>query len=161
MTVTELESLLSPALAALGYEWWGCVIQQRSWGTLLRIFIDKPGGIDVEDCARASHQINGVLEVSGAELSTSVPAEYTLEVSSPGLDRPLFTLAQYQRFIGYKVKLRLKMPLQGQRNFQGTVQAVEGHQITLQCDKIVVAILFENIERANVVPDFSQFGHED
>jgi ribosome maturation factor RimP len=149
VTIKELEALLSPAVEALGYVWWGCVIQRHSGNTLLRIYIDKSIGIDVEDCAKASHQVSGVLAVHDP-----ISGEYTLEVSSPGLDRPLFSLLQYEQFIGQKIKLRLKVPKEGQRNFLGVIEKVEKNEITIE-GKI---FQFNEIERANIVPDFADLG---
>jgi ribosome maturation factor RimP len=149
VTMNELEAILTPSLAAIGIDWWGGVLQRRSRSALLRIYIDKPSGITVDDCARASHHIKDVLAVNDP-----VQGDYTLEVSSPGMDRPLFKPAQYAQFIGEKIKLKCRLPLEGQRQFQGLLRAADTNEVTLQCDQGSVTVLFENIERANVVPDF-------
>jgi ribosome maturation factor RimP len=149
VTMAELEMLLAPALAALGYEWWGGILQRRARSALLRIYIDKPNGIGVDDCARASHQISGILAVNDP-----VRTDYTLEVSSPGLDRPLFKPAHYERFVGERIKLKLRLPIVGQRQFLGVLQAADADKITLQCDQSAMTITYDNIERANVVPNF-------
>ncbi len=150
-TVITLEELLEPAVAALGLEWWGCVLQSGSPSTLLRVYIDKPEGVTVEDCEAASHQMSGVLEVNNP-----ISGRYVLEVSSPGLDRPLFNREQYQRFVGEKVKLRLRMPVENQRNFLGILQAVHDETLSLLIEesKSLMLIAFNNIERANIVAKF-------
>lgn len=141
-----------PAVEALGYIWWGCVLQNG----LLRVYIEKPGGVGVDDCAKATHQLRGVLMVH-----EPIRGEYTLEVSSPGLDRRLFTLAQCEQYKGHKIKLRLRIPQEGQRNFQGVIENIEAvkNEITIQIqqdgkEKKIFQFQFDDIEHANLVPDF-------
>lgn len=149
--VTTLENLLEPAVTALGLEWWGCVLQAGPSSALLRVYIDKPGGVTVEDCEAASHQLSGVLEVNNP-----IQGRYVLEVSSPGLDRPLFTIEQYERFLGSKIKLRLRLPIENQRNFVGVLQAVQDKTLSVLIEesKSLMLIAFNNIERANIVATF-------
>jgi ribosome maturation factor RimP len=143
----KLESLLAPAVEALGYLWWGCVLKNG----LLRVYIDKLGGVNVDDCVSATHQLRGVLMVHDP-----VRGDYTLEVSSPGLGRQLFTLAQYEQFKGHKVKLRLRIPQEGQRNFHGVIENIETakSEITIQTQTQNKIFQFDDIEHANLVPDF-------
>lgn len=152
-----LEELLKSAVNALGYELWGHVMIKQGRHSLLRVYIDAPQGITVEDCARVSHQINGMLAVEGAVI---IKGDYTLEVSSPGLDRPLFVISQYEKLTGNVVKLRLKFPKEGQRNFQGVIEKVEGNavRIKLQEKNESVIFQFDEIERGNIVPNFGEGG---
>src|SRR5690554_4251416 len=96
-----LQELVAPAVEALGFELWGLEYHSRNRQTLLRIFIDGPDGVTVDDCAAVSRQISAVMDVEDP-----IAGEYTLEVGSPGLDRPLYTLEQFQRYVGEPVKLR-------------------------------------------------------
>ncbi|MEN9461286.1 MAG: ribosome maturation factor RimP, partial [Pseudomonadota bacterium] len=107
MLDTALQQLFEPAVTALGYELVG--VERLSFGrrgALLRVYIDSPTGITVDDCGRVSHQISGILDVE-----EPIKSDYTLEVSSPGLDRPLFALEHYVRFVGKEVSLRLHRPI--------------------------------------------------
>lgn len=140
-----LQTIIAPAVEALGYELLGCVFRNG----LLRVYIDKPEGIKVEDCEAASHQISGVLAVADP-----IHGSYTLEVSSPGMDRPLFTLEHYQRFTGHQVRLRLRVPLPERKNLIGIIQAIEENQILLLVEGQVFKVPFDNIERANLVPNY-------
>jgi len=128
---------------------------------MLRITIDKPGGVTHEDCANVSREVGTILDVEDA-----VPGgSYTLEVSSPGLDRPLRHTADYERFLGSRVKLTTREPVEGSRNFEGRLESVDGNRITLDVTprpkkkketpapkKIEVDLA--NVEKANLVPEF-------
>ena len=116
----QLQAMLAPVVEALGYECWGLEFMSQGRHSLLRIYIDHADGILVEDCEKVSRQISGVLDVEDP-----ISTEYTLEVSSPGMDRPLFTLAQFARHVGELVKIKLRSPYEGRRNFQGLLRGVE------------------------------------
>ena len=116
---------------------------------MLRVFIESPNGIGVEDCATVSRQVSAVLDVEDP-----IPVEYTLEVSSPGMDRPLFTLAQYERYRGELIKLRLRAPFEGRRNFSGELRAIEGDEIVVVVDEHEYLLPIELIDKANIVPRF-------
>jgi ribosome maturation factor RimP len=152
-----LKALLISAINALEYEYWGHVMIKQGKHSLLRFYIDAPEGVNVEDCAKVSHQINGMLAVEG---DAFIRGDYTLEVSSPGLDRPLFFLSQYEKYRGSIVKLRLKTPQEGQRHFQGTIEKVVGNEIViaLKEKRMSVIFQFDEIERGNIVPDFGEGG---
>lgn len=148
--IDQLKAILAPVVESMGFEFWGVqYIQGR--GAVVRIFIDHEKGISVDDCADVSHQVSGVLDVEDP-----INTEYVLEVSSPGMDRPLFTLEQWQRFIGEKIKVRLLGPIEGRRRFTGELLEVneEDEQVLLRHDADVLLVPFGQIDRANVEPQF-------
>lgn len=145
----QLQAMIAPAVTALGYELWGVEYHSHGRQPLLRVFIDSENGITVEDCAAASRQISAVLDVEDP-----ISTEYTLEVSSPGMDRPLFTLDQFSRYIGEWVKAKLRAPFEGRRNFRGVLRGVEGDEVVLVVDDHEYLLPLELIEKANVVPRF-------
>lgn len=144
-----LYRLIEPAVTALGYELVG-IEYAGSGGRrgLLRIYIDTPDGITVEDCGRVSHQVSGVLDVEDV-----IQGQYTLEVSSPGLDRPLFLPAHYQRFAGQLVKLRLAVPQDGRRNLVGVLRGTDGDNILIMEEGNRVSVPLQNIHSARLVPE--------
>ncbi|HEV2614266.1 MAG TPA: ribosome maturation factor RimP [Gammaproteobacteria bacterium] len=147
VTPAALEAILIPALAAVGYTFWGCQVE-FSKRPVLRIFMDKTGGVTVDDCTHASHHIKAVLAVEAKGLD-----DYILEVSSPGMDRQLFKLEHYEQCQGSEIKLRLRRPLENQRNFQGKIEKIENNAVILHTEKGLIGVEFENIERAQVVPE--------
>lgn len=155
----SLQKLIGPAIAVLGYELVGTEYLPQGKHSLLRIYIDTPDGITVDDCERVSHQVSGLLDVED-----SIQGQYTLEVSSPGLDRPLFTLDHFDRFAGRQIKLRLKMPLNGQRNFTGNLLGTRDGAVLIHVEMMGVdsneetrelALPLEKIEAARLVPVFN------
>ena len=142
--------MITPAVEALGYEMWGLEFHGHGRPPLLRVYIDSENGITVDDCAAASRQISGVLDVEDP-----ISSEYTLEVSSPGMDRPLFTLDQFGRYVGEWVKVKLRAPFDGRRNFRGRLNAVEGDEIVVAVDESEYLLPIELIEKANVIPQFA------
>ena len=122
----RLEALAERALAALGLELVQLVYRKEGPRWVVRLFIDREGGVTLDDCSRASEQFSTVLEVEDA-----IPHSYTLEVSSPGLDRPLAGERDYRRFTGRRARLKTKRPLDGQRNFQGTIAGYADDQVRL------------------------------
>jgi ribosome maturation factor RimP len=149
--ITQLELLLKPAVEVAGCTLWGCVRR----GKALCVYIDKPGGVNIDDCTSVTHHIRGALMVHDP-----LRGEYSLEVSSPGLDRFFFTPQQYEEFKGHQIKLRLKAPQKGQRNFQGTIENVtlEKNEMTLQCGEDKQNFRFDDIVQANLVPDLKLKG---
>jgi ribosome maturation factor RimP len=116
----ELTELLGPVVTALGYEMLGIEYFKQKDGSMLRLYIDNDAGITIEDCTRVNHQVIGVLDVHDP-----IKEKYFLEISSPGLDRPLFTLEQFQRFLGQKVKVKLREKIEDRRKITGVIKAVE------------------------------------
>ncbi len=147
--VEAMTEMLAPAVSAIGLELWGVEFFQQGRHSVLRLFIDGPEGVSVEHCAQVSHQVSGVLEVEDP-----IAGEFTLEVSSPGWDRPLFTLAHYGRFAGSEVAVRLASPLNGRRKYKGVVQQVTEDAVQLLCEGELVSIPFAMIDKGNVVPNF-------
>lgn len=147
----RLEALLEPTVAGLGYELLGIERSRAGGGQLLRLYIDSPRGIVVDDCERVSHQVTALLEAERA-----VRGEYTLEVSSPGIERPLFTLAQHQRYCGEQVVVRLRGLLDGRRRLQGRLVAVGEDSLTLLLvDGTEVAVPYREVDRSRLVADWT------
>lgn len=143
----RIRDLVEPVLNALGYVLWGIEYLGQGRHTLLRVFIDKEGGINIEDCAEASRQISSILDVEDP-----ISSEYTLEVSSPGLDRTLFTLEQVSAYIGSQAKLRLRENFAGRRNFNGVIKAVVDGQLVLVAGEDELVLPFELVDKASLVP---------
>lgn len=151
----RLTTLIASAVQALGYELVGVEHQSQGKHTVVRVFIDSEHGITLEDCEQASHQISGVLEVEDP-----IRGQYNLEVSSPGLDRPLFTPEHYARFLGEKVKLRLRQPIEGRRKLAGRIEQVEEGVIRITDDAgETYKLTVDEIEKANLVPDYDAIIH--
>lgn len=142
----RLNNIINPAVAALGYELVGTEISTSPVGVVLRVYIDKQGGVKLEDCEKASRQISAVLDVEDP-----LPGKYRLEVSSPGINRPLFTIEHYKQFISHTIKLRLHVPLAGRRNFTGIIQKVENESIVLSVENELVEFKFVDIEKGNLI----------
>ena len=152
MRNTELTELLAPIVAELGLECLGVEYSPSHGNSLVRVYIDAlDRAVTVDDCEAASRQISATLDVHDP-----VQGRYTLEVSSPGLDRPLFTPEQFARFIGQSTKLEVNLPINGRRRFQGPIRAVEGSAIVLEQDGVDVRIAHENVHKAKLVPDFGE-----
>ncbi|MFZ5699322.1 MAG: ribosome maturation factor RimP [Pseudomonadota bacterium] len=146
----DLKTLLEPAVGVLGFELWGIEYLVRGRHRLLRIYIDGPEGVTVDDCAAVSHQVSGVLDVEDP-----IDGEYTLEVSSPGLDRVLFEPAQYARYVGGLLVLRLQAPVSGRRRFRGRLVSVNDDGVVLALDDGGEQVFaFAGIDKAQIEPEF-------
>ena len=145
----KLTELLQGSVEDLGCELWGIECQRSGRYLTVRLFIDKEDGVTVEDCADVSRQVSAVLDVEDP-----IADKYNLEVSSPGLDRPLFTIEQYQRFIGQEITLNLRIPVADRRKWQGVLERIEGDMLTLNIDGQAQVLVFGNIQKANVIPKF-------
>ena len=140
-----MENVVEPVVAGMGYELVD--LQASNGGRLLRLFIDKPGGINVDDCAAVSRQVSRVLEVEGVDYER-------LEVSSPGLDRRLRKAGDFVRFAGQRAELRMRSPdAGGRRRFVGVLRGAEAGQVSMELDGRTVALALEDIERAKLVPE--------
>ena len=148
----SLTSLLTPAVEGLGYELVGIEHLPSGKHSLLRIYIDSPEGITVDDCQRVSHQVDGVLEVE-----EPITGQYTLEVSSPGIDRPLFKLAHFEAFVGSKVKIKLHRAKEGKRKLNGVIEKVEGDDIYIRTEQPdeTFQLTMDEIDKANIIADIS------
>jgi ribosome maturation factor RimP len=145
----SLENVIEPVIAGMGYELVD--VQASNGGRFLRLFIDKPvgsnTGINVDDCAAVSRQLARVLEVEGIDYDR-------LEVSSPGLDRPLRKAGDFARFAGQKAELRMRRPdAGGRRRFSGVLKGSEAGRVQIEVDGQTVALALEDIERAKLVPE--------
>jgi ribosome maturation factor RimP len=141
--------MLQAPVEALGYELVGVEFIRAGEYSTLRIFIDSENGINVDDCAEVSHQASAVLDVEDP-----ISVAYNLEVSSPGLERPLFTAAHYERFIESEVSIVLKMAVGNRRKWKGVIKGVEGETISVETDGQVEEFALSNINKAHLIPKF-------
>jgi ribosome maturation factor RimP len=145
----HINEILEPAVRALGYELVGVEYNTGSkGGGLLRVYIDKEQGITVDDCQVVSHQVSGVLDVEDP-----IAGNYTLEVSSPGLDRLLFKPADFERFAGRQVKLTLAYPVEGRRKYTGRIVGLQDTNVVIELDGSELSLPFDQIGKARLVPD--------
>lgn len=146
----DLHELLETTVTGLGYE--VVDVEQSPRGRVLRVFIDQPGkagGVDVEDCALVSNQLSRVLAVENIDYDR-------LEISSPGLDRVLKKAADFERFAGSEINLRLRLPLAGRRNFNGILQGFQDGKVRLTIDTGEVELDLSNVDKARLVPKFDR-----
>ena len=139
--------LLKPLVSGLGYILWGIEESADSRGRLIRVYIDHEKGIALKDCEQVSRQIVGVLDVEDP-----IPGAYHLEVSSPGLDRPLFTLQQFQQFAGEQVHVRLRSKTDGRREIVGRIEVVEVNAVVVAEKGKMFRFDADEVERAHIVP---------
>jgi len=150
----ELNALLAPLISDLGLELVGIEFSPGHGGSLLRVYVDAPERpVTIDDCERASREISALLDVNDP-----VAGRYTLEVSSPGLDRALFTPEQFARFIGEAVKINVNLPLDGRRRFHGKIKEIMDDRIVIEQDGTPVAIAHANIAKARLAPDYAALG---
>ncbi|HBP0008241.1 TPA: ribosome maturation factor RimP [Pseudomonas aeruginosa] len=145
----QLQALLAPVVEALGYECWGVEFISQGRHSVLRVYIDRPEGILIDDCEAVSRQVSGILDVEDP-----ISGEYTLEVSSPGMDRPLFTLEQFAKHAGEQVKIRLRSPYEGRLNYQGILRGVEEQDVVVLVDDHEYLLPIDSIDKANIIPRF-------
>ncbi len=145
----QLQAMLAPVVESLGYQCWGIEFISQGRHSLLRVYIDHANGILIDDCEAVSRQVSAVLDVEDP-----ISSEYTLEVSSPGMDRPLFTLEQFAKHAGEQVKIKLRSPFEGRRNFQGLLKGVEEQDVIVQADEHEYLLPVDSIEKANIIPRF-------
>ncbi len=141
-----LESLLTPVVNGLGFTLWGIEFRSSQKHAHLKVFIDHKDGITVDHCSDVSHQISGVLDV---EDPINVP--YTLEVSSPGIDRPLMKIAHFEQYVGSTIKVRLSWAINNRKNYMGTLISVNQDEITIEVDGETTEFPFNAVKRANLV----------
>jgi len=145
----KLTDMLRPAVVETGKELLGIEYISAGNNSVLRLFIDHENGINVDDCAEVSRQVGAILDVEDP-----ISSEYSLEVSSPGVDRPLFELSHFQAVIGETVNVRLSMPLNGRRKFKGTLAAIENDTLIVTVDGIDYELVINNVDKANLVAKF-------
>ena len=139
----DLQHTLDSTLTGLGYE---LVDFERSGkGKLLRVYIDKPGGINLDDCAAVSNHLSRVFAVEGIDYDR-------LEISSPGLDRPLKKEQDFVKYTGQKARIKLRVPVEGQRNFVGVLRETRAGKVEIEVDGKTVSLDLSNLDRARLVP---------
>jgi len=150
---SQLQELLEPSVTALGLELWGVEYASQGRHSTLRVYIentDREAGISVDDCARVSHQVSGILDVEDP-----IAGEYRLEVSSPGMERPLYTLEQFAQYVGHPMKIRLRMAFEGRRKFEGVFKGIENDdELVLEVEGEEYLLPFEWLDKANLVAVF-------
>lgn len=142
----KLFALLEPTVSALGLELWGIEHLKQGRHSLLRIYIDSDAGVGIEDCERVSRQVSGILDVEDP-----ISGEYTLEVSSPGFERRLFTPKQFSNYVGHMVSVRLQSLKDGRRNFKGILKEVADTGPVVTQDGKDFSLLFGEIEKAHLI----------
>jgi ribosome maturation factor RimP len=155
----EITALLAPTVTSLGLELLGTEYLPSPGGAVLRLYIDVPEAqaadrnVGIEDCEAVSREVSAQLDVEDP-----ITSNYTLEVSSPGLDRPLFSKAQYTRFVGQSAKVGLKLPQDGRRRLQGRIERVEADTVVFNVDGQPLEVAFDNIDKAKLIPDWEALG---
>lgn len=146
----QLQVKIAAVTGSMGYELVGCEMLPQGGRVTLRIYIDSPKGVTVDDCSRVSYQVSAMLDVEDP-----IQSRYALEVSSPGIDRPLFEIEHFRQYIGRRVKIRLYMPVEQRRQYKGVLQRVEGEDIYLLADEAEqeVKLSYSMIEKANLIGD--------
>ena len=148
MVENKVEQLIRPLVEEMGYELWGCEYLAQGRHSTLRIYIDKVDGIGIEDCQRVSHEISALLDVEDP-----ITSHYSLEISSPGIPRPLFHSWQYQRYIGQVVQIKLYQPFEGRRKYIGAIISGDENHVVLLIDDIQRQFSVSNIVKANLITE--------
>jgi ribosome maturation factor RimP len=143
----ELADLLRATVEAMGFTLWGLEFRAQGKNSLLRVYIDREAGVQVDDCAQVSRQISGILDVEDP-----IAGEYNLEVSSPGIDRLLFSLEQCQQYVGEWLEVKLRVPFEGRKNFNGTLVGIEDQDVVVRIDDDEYVLPFDSIDKAKVKP---------
>ncbi|GAA6172846.1 ribosome maturation factor RimP [Colwellia sp. KU-HH00111] len=142
----KLTDMLRPAVEETGKELLGVEFISAGNNSVLRLFIDHENGINVDDCAEVSRQVGAILDVEDP-----ISSEYNLEVSSPGIDKPLFEMSHFKAVVGEIVNVKLSMPLNGRRKFKGTLVAIEDNTLIVDVDGIDYELSLSNVDKANLV----------
>jgi ribosome maturation factor RimP len=145
-SVTLITELIDTTIQALGLDLWGVELLQQGKYSLLRIYIEREEGVTIEDCEKVSRQVSALMDVEDP-----IAGEYTLEVSSPGMDRPLFCIEHYSQYVGIEVDLKLRRPLDGRRKFKGQIINVSGDVVGLLVEGSEYDLEFSDIEKASIV----------
>lgn len=150
-SVSHLWELFEPVVEGMGYELIEIEYHPNPNYGVLRLYIDKDSGIEVDDCSAVSRQISAILDVEDP-----VPGKFNLEISSPGLDRPLRRLEDFERFAGEEVKVKTSMAFEGQRNFKGRLNGTDDDLVIIECEDKEVRLPVTAIDKARLVPDFDK-----
>jgi ribosome maturation factor RimP len=151
LSVQKLNELLQPLVEELGYEFVGLEYNSNPKHSVLRIYIDHENGVGIEDCEAVSRETAALLDVKDP-----IRSRYNLEVSSPGLDRPLFTPAHYSEFTGCEAQINLFAPQDGRRKFSGPILSAGESSVTIEQDGSEVTLDFDNIAKAKLIPDYEK-----
>lgn len=146
--VDKLNLLIAPVVDAMGYEFVGCEYLPYGHRAIVRLYIDGEQGVSLDDCAKVSRQVSDMLDVEDL-----IEGRYSLEVSSPGIERPLFTEAQYRRYVGHGIKVRFHHLIKGRRQLIGTLQAVEDRQLVILSEQQAYTVALIDIAKANLVAE--------
>jgi ribosome maturation factor RimP len=157
LSVKKLNELLQPLVEDLGYEFVGLEYNSNPKHSVLRIYIDREDGVGIEDCETVSRETAALLDVKDP-----IRSHYNLEVSSPGLARPLFTPAHFKEFAGNEAQINLFAPQDGRRKFSGAILSADENSVSIDQDGSEVTLDFDNIAKANLVPDYEKIlaGHK-
>ena len=157
MSVQKLNELVKPLVEDLGYEFVGLEYNSNPKNSVLRIYIDHENGVGIDDCENVSREVAALLDVNDP-----IKGHYNLEISSPGLDRPLFTPAHYRQFAGNEVQINLFAPQDGRRRFSGPILGADENGVRVEQDGSEVTLDFGNIAKAKLVPDYEKIlaGHK-
>ena len=145
----QIEELIVPTVEALGAYVWGVEYLNQGRKSLLRIFIEREEGVSVDLCAEVSRHVSDLLDVEEI-----MPSAYTLEVSSPGIDRLLFKIEQYAAHVGERLDVRLNFPFEGRKKIVGILAGLEKNTVVLQVDEDEYLLPLENVQKARLVPMF-------
>lgn len=144
-SVARVKTLIEPTVNALGVQLWGVEHVSQGKFSLLRIYIDRDEGVTIDDCEKVSRQVSALLDVEDP-----IAGEYTLEVSSPGIDRPLFTLEQFRQYVGEVVSIRTRGPIEGRRKFKGRITEVADEEVMVEVDGTTYRLPHVEIDKAVV-----------
>lgn len=161
---SQISDLLAPTVASLGLELLGVEYLPSPGGAIVRLYIDipeaetsregeAPRAVGIDECEAVSREVSAQLDVEDP-----ISGNYTLEVSSPGIDRPLFTAAHFRRFLGASAKVVLRLPQDGRRRLQGRISSVEDDAVVFDLDGAAFTVAVDNIEKARLVPDWAALG---
>ena len=145
-SVNKVAQLVGPTVEALGLQLWGIEHTSQGKYSVLRIFIERDSGVTIDDCEQVSRQVSAILDVEDP-----IVGEYTLEVSSPGTDRLLFSVEQFQQYCGEEVDIRVRSPIEGRRKFKGMLQDVVNRVVHIEVEGSSFQLPIEEIEKANIV----------
>lgn len=155
VTPTDLQDLLEPGAEALGFEVLAVEMTGGPGQSVVRVYIDGPQGVTVDDCARASHQFSAILDVEDP-----IPGHYTLEVSSPGLDRPLTRERHFRAVVGQEIKVRTDAAIDGRKRFRGRLQDADAEALEMIVDGETYRIPLSRVAKARLVPEHNELGEK-
>jgi len=145
----KIQQIVEDVVSSLGYELVGIEYMAGNHSGLLRIYIDKENGIVLNDCQAVSHQLSGVLDVE-----EPIQGHYDLEISSPGLDRPIFKAQDFERFAGSMVKIKLVSAIDGRKKYKGLLQGLQEEEVVIEQEGLEIRLSLANIDQARLVPEF-------